>query len=447
MKDLTKGYPAKVIMMFAIPLMFGYIFQQFYNVADSKIVSTYVSTDALAAVGATAVVFNTIIGFVNGLTQGFTILVANSFGAKDMSRMRRFVAGTIVLTFSVAIVMTILGLVFIVPILEALNTPAEIMADAVAYVRIILAGIVFTALYNMCANILRAVGDSKNPLYCLVVAVVANIGLDLLFVCGFSWGIEGAAYATIIAQALAGFLCGAIILIKFRDVLPKKEDWTLEPGQYPNLITTGLSMGMMGCIVNIGTIVLQGAINSLGTDIVAAHTASRRVFDVLTVTLYTVGIAMTTYASQNMGAGKPERVRQGVRHSNLIVTGITTALIVICYLLGKPLLSWLVGSDNAEILDASVMYLKVSVWFFYVLGPLFVLRCTLQGMGRKIIPICSSIMELVVKILSAAFLVPAFAYVGVAFTEPISWIVMIIPLIVAYMVKSPEKVLLESEQS
>lgn len=447
MKDLTKGYPAKVIMMFAIPLMFGYIFQQFYNVADSKIVSTYVSTDALAAVGATAVVFNTIIGFVNGLTQGFTILVANSFGAKDMSRMRRFVAGTIVLTFSVAIVMTILGLVFIVPILEVLNTPAEIMADAVAYVRIILAGIVFTALYNMCANILRAVGDSKNPLYCLVVAVVANIGLDLLFVCGFSWGIEGVAYATIIAQALAGVLCGAIILIKFRDVLPKKEDWKLEPGQYPNLITTGLSMGLMGCIVNIGTIVLQGSINSLGTDIVAAHTASRRVFDVLTVTLYTVGIAMTTYASQNMGAGKPERVRQGVRHSNLIVTGITTVLIVVCYLVGRPLLAWLVGSDNAEILDASVMYLKVSVWFFYVLGPLFVLRCTLQGMGRKIIPICSSIMELVVKILSAAFLVPALAYVGVAFTEPISWIVMIIPLIVAYVVKSPEKVLAESEHT
>ena len=221
----------------------------------------------------------------------------------------------------------------------------------------------------------------------------------------------------------------------------------MEPGQYPNLITTGLSMGLMGCIVNIGTIVLQGSINSLGTDIVAAHTASRRVFDVLTVTLYTVGIAMTTYASQNMGAGKPERVRQGVRHSNLIVTGITTVLIVVCYLVGRPLLAWLVGSDNAEILDASVIYLKVSVWFFYVLGPLFVLRCTLQGMGRKIIPICSSIMELVVKILSAAFLVPALAYVGVAFTEPISWIVMIIPLIVAYVVKSPEKVLAESEHT
>ena len=445
MKDLTKGYPAKVIMMFAIPLMFGYIFQQLYNMADSKIVSEFVGTDALAAVGATAVVSNTIIGFVNGLTQGFTILVANSFGARDMGRMRRFVAGTIKLTLSVAVVLTVLGLIFIVPILELLNTPAGIMPDAVAYVRIIITGIIFTAIYNMCASILRAVGDSKTPLYCLLIAVVANIALDLLFVCVFQWGIEGAAIATVIAQALSGFLCGAYILVKFKEVLPTKEDWHLEQGQYPNLITTGLSMGLMGCIVNIGSIVLQSAINDLGTNIVAAHTASRRVFDIMTVTVYTVGVAMTTYTSQNMGAGKPDRVRQGVRHSNLIVTGITVMLIVFCYTLGRPLLSWITSTDNPEIVNASVMYLRVSVWFFFVLGPLFVLRCTLQGMGRKIIPVCSSVLEMLVKVLSASFLVPAFQYVGVAFTEPISWIVMTILLATAYLAKSQEKLLEERQ--
>ena len=445
MKDLTKGYPAKVIMMFAIPLMFGYIFQQLYNMADSKIVSEFVGTDALAAVGATAVVSNTIIGFVNGLTQGFTILVANSFGARDMGRMRRFVAGTIKLTLSVAVVLTVLGLIFIVPILELLNTPAEIMPDAVAYVRIIITGIIFTAIYNMCASILRAVGDSKTPLYCLLIAVVANIALDLLFVCVFQWGIEGAAIATVIAQALSGFLCGAYILVKFKEVLPTKEDWHLEQGQYPNLITTGLSMGLMGCIVNIGSIVLQSAINDLGTNIVAAHTASRRVFDIMTVTVYTVGVAMTTYTSQNMGAGKPDRVRQGVQHSNLIVTGITVMLIIFCYTLGRPLLSWITSTDNPEIVNASVMYLRISVWFFFVLGPLFVLRCALQGMGRKIIPVCSSVLEMLVKVLSASFLVPAFQYVGVAFTEPISWIVMTILLAAAYLAKSPEKVLEERQ--
>ena len=439
MKDLTKGYPAKVIMMFAIPLMFGYIFQQFYNMADSKIVSTYVGTDALAAVGATAVVFNTMIFFVNGLTQGFSILIANSFGAKDMSGLRKNVAGTIVYTVFATVIMTVAGLIVIVPLLNLLQTPGEIMGDATIYVKIIIAGMGTSSLYNMCANMLRAVGDSKNPLYCLMAAVVTNIVLDIVFVRDLQMGIAGAAYATVIAQALAGLMCLGIIFWKFREILPKKDDWKFEIGRYRNLFTTGISMALMGCIVNVGTIVLQGAINGLGTDIVAAHTATRRVFDVMTVILYTVGIAMTTYAGQNMGAGEPKRVRQGVRHANLIVTGFTTLLIGFCYLFGEPLLIWVTATENPAIVEPSVMYLKVSVWLFYVLGPLFVMRCTLQGMGRKVIPLVSSLLEMVIKVLSAGLLVPVLGYFGVALTEPISWIVMIIPLIVAYFVKPPEK--------
>lgn len=445
MKDLTKGYPAKVIMMFAIPLMFGSIFQQFYNMADSMIVSAYVGTGALAAIGATSVVSNTIIGFVNGLTQGFSILVANSFGAKDWKRMRQFIAGTIILTFTMTIILTILGLLFIGPVLELLNTPKDIMLDAMSYVKIIIAGTVFTALYNMCANVLRAVGDSKTPLYCLLVAVVVNIGLDFLFVKGFCWGMKGAAYATIIAQALCGVLCGGHLVIQFKEILPKKDEWKLQVGQYRNLFTTGLSMGLMGCIVNLGTIVLQSSINDLGTDIVAAHTAARRVFDILMVAVYTVGVAMTTFASQNMGAGLVERVKQGVRHSLLIVSGITTLLIVICYLFGEPLLEWITHTEKEVIIDSAVMYIRIGIWFFYVLGPLFVFRCTLQGMGRKVVPVISSVLEMMVKVLSARFLVPAFAYVGVAFTEPVSWIVMTLLLAVAYYSKPPEQLLLEKE--
>jgi len=441
MKDLTKGYPAKVIMMFALPLMFGNIFQQFYNMADSKIVSTYVGTGALAAVGATAVISNTLIAFINGSTQGYSILVANSFGAKDMKRLRQFVAGMMVLTACITFIIMSAGMLFIESILRLLNTPAEIMPDAVAYVRIILIGIVFTALYNMCANILRAVGDSKTPLYCLLIAVVANIVLDLLFVCVFHWGIEGAAIATIIAQAMSGFMCAGIILKKFREVLPTREDWKPEPGQYGNMIWTGLSMALMGCIVNVGTITLQGAINGLGTDIVAAHTAGRRVFDILGVALFTVGMAMTTFASQNMGAGKAKRVRQGVRHANFMVTGLTVVIQIIWLLFGEAVLHWITGSNNQEILDSAKLYMNVMIWFMYVLGPLFVLRCTLQGLGRKIIPLVSSFVELVIKVLSAKLLVPILGYLGVAFTEPISWIVMIIPLIVAYLVKPPEKML------
>lgn len=438
MKDLTKGYPAKVIMAFAIPLMLGYIFQQLYNIADSKIVSSFVSTEAFAAVGATSVVSNVIIGFLSGLTQGFAIPIANSFGAKDYMRMKKNVAGTIVLTLGGALVLTVLSLLFIKDILAALNTPADIMADAVKYVTIILIGIIFTALYNMCANILRAVGDSKTPVYCLIISVVLNIGLDLLFVKVFGWGLQGAAIATVIAQALSGFLCIGYILVKFREILPQKESWSVGSTLYKNLVTTGLSMGLMSCIVNIGTVVLQSAINSLGTPIVTAHTAARRVFDILTVTIYTVGLAMTTYVSQNMGAGKPERVSQGVRHAIFIVSGITTFLIIICFAWGQTILQWIASTNEREIIEASVMYSKISILFFYVLGPLFVLRCSLQGMGRKIIPVCSSILEMLVKVLSAEFLVPAFAYVGVAFTEPISWCVMTLLLAGAYFYKKPE---------
>lgn len=443
MKDLTKGYPAKVIMMFAIPLMFGNIFQQLYNIADGMIVSTYVGTAALAAVGATGVVSNTLIGFINGMTQGFTILVANSFGAKDWKRMRRFIAGTIVLTFGAAVILTVVGFVFIVPILEVLNTPADILADAVVYVRIILVGTILTAIYNLCANILRAVGDSKTPLYCLLAGVLVNIVLDLWFVRGFGWGIEGAAYATVLAQALTGLLCGGYLVIRFREILPKGDEWKLEEGQYGNLFTSGLSMGLMGCIVNIGTVVLQGAINDLGTDIVAAHTAARRVFDILMVVVYTVGVAMTTYVSQNMGAGAVDRVKRGVRHANLIVTGITTVLIIVCYLFARPVMYWVTHTDKAIIIESGVDYLRIGVVFFYALGPLFVLRCSLQGMGRKVVPLVASVLEMIIKILSAAILVPAFGYMGVIFTEPISWIVMTIWLAISYLAKSPEKVLAE----
>lgn len=446
MKDLTHGYPAKVIIIFTIPIMLSYILQQLYSLVDSKIVSEYVGPEALAAIGATVVVSNLIIGFVNGLTQGFAIPIANSFGAKDMERLRKNVAGTILLTFGVAAVLTVLSLLYIEDILIALGTPVEIRQDALDYVNIILTGIILTAIYNCSSNLLRAVGNSKVSLYCLLVSVVANIGLDFLFVKVLDQGIKGAAYATIIAQAMSATLCAGYLIVKYKEILPTRMDFVPYHGMYGNLITTGLSMGLMGCIVNIGTVVLQGAINDLGTNIMTAHTASRRVFDIICVMVYTYGIAMTTYVSQNMGAGKPERVRQGVRHANIIVTIISTVLIVLVYTCARPVFQWITSTTNPDIIDESVMYAKISVLFFYALGPLFVFRCALQGMGRKIVPLISSVTEMLVKIFSAMFLVPALAYKGVAFTEPISWVLMTIILATAYYTGKPEKYLKAEEQ-
>ncbi len=442
MKELTSGKPWKIILLFAVPIMCGNIFQQLYNLADSKIVSTYISTNAFAAVGATSVISNTIIGFINGLTQGFAIPVANSYGARDYHKMRRFIAGSILLTGVIAILLTVLGQIFISDLLVALDTPADIMHDSLDYVKIILYGIILTAIYNLSANLLRAVGDSKTPLYCLIAAVLVNVTLDFVFVKFMQMGIEGAAYATVISQALAGGLCVIYIIRKFKIIIPEKGDWHLEQGQYPELVTTGMSMGFMSCIVNIGSIVLQNAINKLGTVYVAAHTAARKLFDILTVILYSVGLAMTTFVSQNVGAGKYARVRQGIRHAIFIVTIATTMLIVVCFAFGEGILRWITSTDDMSIISASVMYSRISILFFYVLGPLFILRCSLQGMGHKIVPVASSVLEMVVKVLSANIIVPVFAYKGVAFTEPISWVLMTILLGVAYA-----KVQTESKQT
>ena len=438
MKELTKGYPAKVILLFAFPLMCSFIFQQLYSMIDAKIVSEYVGTNAFAAIGATAVVSNTIIGFINGLTQGFAIPIANSFGAQDFVKIRRFVAGAVVLTFSTAVLLTVAGEILIKRILIALNTTDDIMPYAVSYIRIILAGIIFTALYNFCANTLRALGDSKTPLYCLIIAVVLNIFLDLLFVKGFSWEIKGAAYATIIAQAVSGFACLFYMFYKYMDIIPKKGDFNLTSEEYGNLITTGLAMGLMSCIVNIGTIILQGAINGLGTAIITAHTAARRLFDILTIFLYSIGLAMTTYTSQNMGAGKIKRIKQGIWQAHIIVTIITTFLLVICFTFGRAIIEWITSTDNPDIINPAVMYMRISILFFYALGPLFIMRCSLQGMGHKVMPVVSSITEMTIKILSVIFLVPRFFYKGVAFTEPISWVVMAIILWIAYFILVPK---------
>ena len=430
MKDLTKGFPAKVIILFAIPLMIGNIAQQLYNITDSKIVSMYVSSKSLAAVGATAVITNLIIGLMNGLTQGFGIVISQYFGSKEMKKLRRFVFGIFVLTTILSLTLMAIGLASVTPLLRALGTPSDIMDESVTYLNIILIGVVFTAFYNMSANLLRAVGDSKRPLYCLFISVVVNIALDLLFIRGFHWGIKGAACATIISQCLCAILCTSILFIKAKAIIPKKGEFDLKAFEYRKLMTFGLAMGMMACIVNIGTVILQTAINSLGTTTLVAHTSARRVVDILMIMVYTTGFAMTTYVSQNYGARKIDRIRQGIIHAVIIDTIISTAILIFTFTIGGSIVGWIASSQDPQILQNGELYLKVSVTFFYVLGPLFIFRGSLQGMGAKTTPLVTSVLEMIIKILSVKFLVPRIGYLGVALTEPISWVAMTAVLII-----------------
>lgn len=432
MKDMTKGFPARIIILFTIPVILGAIFQQLYNLTDSKLVSMYVDSSALAAVGATSVVSDTLISFSNGLTQGYAILIARFFGAKNEEQIRKSFAGTVILTLGIAVILTIFGQLFIPNILRATNTPADIFDSSLAYVRIILCGLIFTAVYNMCANALRAVGDSKTPLICLIISVFINVFLDFWMISGLKLGIRGAAIATVTSQLLSCLFCVVFLVKKYRILIPKKEEWRVESQMLKELFASGISMGLMVCIVNIGTVILQSSINSLGTLYVTTHTAVRRVFGIMTVFMYTFGTSMTTFVSQNLGAGEKKRIVQGIRHALCIVFCSATILIVVVRLFGSPILAWIASTDDKTIINSGTMYLKISSAFFYVLGPLFVFRCSLQGLGKKIIPLVSSGIELSMKLAFAWFFVPRLGYFGVSITEPVSWVVMTIPLIIVY---------------
>ncbi len=433
MKEMTKGSPLRIIIAFTIPLILGNLLQQLYNIVDSKIVSEYVGPDAFAAVGLTAVISNTLNGFINGCTQGFAIPVALHFGAQSPKMMRKNIAGSLKLVVLAVAMLMSLGLLFIEPILHLLNTPEDIYQDALSYIRIILLGMPFIGMYNECANVLRAVGDSRTPLLFLMLSVFLNTCFDLLMVKVLGLGICGAAIATILSQFLCAAACLLFIFLRYKELLPEKEDWKSDRKVYGKLITSGLSMGLMGCIVNIGTLILQSGLNDLGTATITAHTSARRFIDMLMILIYTYGFTMTTYSSQNLGAGEFKRIRTGIRTSICIVSVISTILIGVCFLLARPVVQWIASTDDPVIVQMSVDYCRFNVLFFYALGPLFIFRCSLQGLGHRFIPLLASVLELCIKILSVVYLVPRFAYWGVIVAEPFSWIVMTTLLACGYL--------------
>ena len=430
MRELTKGSPAKVIMTFALPIIFGNLLQQLYNLADGKIVSTYVGTQAFAAVGATAVIANLIIGFVNGVTQGFGIPISRCFGAGDYKNMRRYVAGSFIMTVAMTLILTVGALLGIEGLLHILDTPADIMEEALQYIRIIIMGTAFISLYNYSANTLRAVGESRIPLLCLAVAVILNIFLDILFVHTFSMGLRGAAHATNIAQCIAGVLCMAYLLFRFRELVPKGQEWQVQRRKYQEMTVFGISLGMMSCFVSIGTVIFQTAVNRLGTKIVTAHIAARRIEELTNVPMLCTGMAMTTYASQNLGAGEYDRIKKGIGLAILYTCIWCSFTIVASYTIGDWLVYMVTGSKNAEVLKNATNYLKFDTLFYFVTAVICVVRNAMQGLGDHITPLVSSSLEMIGKIVIAATLVPWFGYTGVIVAEPLVWFIMVIPLLI-----------------
>ncbi len=442
MKELTSGNPAGIIFKFAVPIIIGNLFQQLYSMIDTVIVGRTIGVDAIAALGSTSYISNLIIGFMSGLTNGFAIITAKHFGAGDHVRMRRSVAGTIILGLGVSIVFTALSIIFLVPFLEILNTPEEIFDMAYSYISIILLFMTAAMLYNMSAGVLRAVGDSVTPLVFLIISSFINIMLDILFISHMKMGVQGAAYATVISQTFSFMMCCIYIVIRFPYLIPKAEEFKISAAEIWELMSMGLSLALMFSIVEIGSLILQRAINKFGTLTITAHTAARKISSVLMLPYSAFGSACATYCSQNLGAGKPERVGKGIK-SAVIMSWIWSAIAVAAgYLLAPYIIGWIAGTDEKFIIDLASKYMRVNTPFYFILAVLIVMRSSLQGLGRKTVPVASSIIEMLGKAVVAFAAAPMLGYFGVMISEPVVWFFMTILLVAGYV--SDKKLMAET---
>ena len=432
-KDLTSGSPLKVILMFTLPLVLGNLFQQFYALADTIIVGRFCGVSALASVGATGSVNYLILGFVIGVCNGFAIPIAQLFGARDYKDLRRHVANAAWLCIAGSVVLTVATVALTRPMMELMQTPDDILDGAVVYIGWIFAGIPFIFLYNMVAAIMRALGDSKTPLYFLILTSALNIGLDLFFIIPFHMGVLGAALATDISQVISGVLSFAYLRRKFDVLKMEKGDIAYSKKACGRLLGIGVPMGLQCSITAIGSVIMQWAVNVLGSTAVAAVTAAGKTQSLLTVPLESVGTAMATYAGQNLGASRMDRVRQGVNSALLIILVYALASAFILHFTDVQIMSlFLDTAKEVDIVNMGREYLFWNSVFFIPLGALIVWRYTIQGLGFSTLAMMAGVAEMVARTAVAIVLVPILGYFGAELSNPAAWVAACLFLYPAY---------------
>ena len=429
-KDMTVGSPAKQILLFSIPLLIGNLFQQFYNMADTFIVGRTLGSDALAAVGCTSGLTFLILGFATGSTAGMSIATAQRFGAQDEEGVRRSFAVSVLICIIITMILTIVGILSTKPLLRLLHTPAEIFDDAYRYFVVIIAGTVSAMLFNLMSNVMRAIGDSISPLIFLIVTCVLNIFLDYLFILGFGMGTEGAGFATVLAQFLSGLFCIFYVKRKVPILCISKRHFRCTAADWRRHLYLGLPMGFQSSIIALGMVVVQFALNTLGTTEIAAYTAAMKLDHLGVLPLMSFGIAMATYVGQNYGAEKPHRIRQGIFQCCIIsiVFSVGIGIIDICF--GDELSAlFLAGNDKAIALSHE--YLIINGICYPILGLLFVFRYSLQGLGHSFIPTVAGIAELAMRSICAIVLTSFIGYTGTCIANPLAWIGSLTPLTIA----------------
>ena len=424
-KDMTTGSSMKLILGFAVPLLMGMLFQQVYSLVDTIIVGRFLGVNALAAVGATGSINFLIIGFCLGLCNGFALPVAQRFGAKDYDGLRKYVGNSAVLSVIIGGTITVFTVVFCRNILQIMDTPADIIDLSYNYIVVIFAGIPATLLYNILSSHLRSLGDSVTPVAFLILSACLNIGLDLLFIVTFHWGVFGASFATVLSQLVSGVLCLFFIIIRFDILHLKRDDWRLDPAYVRNLLVMGLPMGFQYSITAIGSVILQAAVNSLGSIAVASMTAASKISMFVVCPFDALGSTMATYGGQNVGAGKLERLAKGLRSAVILGAIYSAVIFVVVYFFGENMIQIFLSpteENAATVLVWAKEFLVINAAFYFPLALVNIVRFLIQGMGFSGFAVFAGVFEMVARTIVGLFLVPVFGFVAACFASPLAWI-------------------------
>jgi len=435
-KDMTVGAPLSLIVSFALPLMVGNIFQQFYTVVDTMVVGKALGVDALAALGATDWLYWMLLGMIQGITQGFGILMAREFGAKQFESLRQVVGNSTVLSAISALVLLILGQLLAKPLLTLLQTPAEIMGGSLLYLRIMFFGIPIVMAYNLLACILRSLGDGRTPLNAMIVAALTNIGLDLLFVLVFRWGIAGAAVATLIAQFVSGIFC----LIKIRQIAfmhLERKHFGLSSSMAGRLLSLGSPMAMQNAIIAIGGMIITAVVNGYGVAFIGGFTASNKLYGVLEIAATSYGYAMITYVGQNLGAGKIHRIRKGMTCAITVAVGTSLLIAAVMLIFGESIVGAFISGTPEEVIQATrvgyiyLSYMSVCLPILYILH---VTRSAVQGMGNTVLPMVSGIAEFIMRTGGVLLLPMVMGEQGIFLAEVLAWAGADVILVPSYFI-------------
>ena len=421
-KDMTSGSTMKLILGFAVPLLMGMLFQQVYSLVDTIIVGRFLGVSALAAVGATGSINFLIIGFCQGICNGFALPVAQRFGAKDYDGLRKYVGNSAVLSIIFGGAITLITVIACRPILELMQTPADIIDMSYHYIVVIFAGIPAIILYNILSAYLRSLGDSITPVIFLVLSAGLNIGLDLLFIVTFHWGVFGAAFATVLSQAVSGILCLILIIKKFDILHLAHDDWRLDWRYSKYLLIMGLPMGLQYSITAIGSVILQASVNTLGSAAVASMTAGSKISMFVMCPFDALGSTMATFGGQNVGAGRLDRLGRGLR-SAVILGAIYSALIlVVLIFFGRGLILLFVSANEAAVIAQAKQFLVTNAAFYLMLALVNIVRFLIQGMGFSGFAVFAGVFEMIARALVGLVFVPIFGFTAACFASPLAWI-------------------------